>query len=293
MQKPQIMKLVFKQPETLINKSLNVYKRVVPSFDAAWHYHKEFELIYISQSNGIRFVGDSVAPFFAGDLVLVGSYLPHLWRNDPSYYEAGSKKKIKTIVTKFTKDFLGDSIFHKTEFYEIGKLFNDCKFGLSFGENISRSLHKDILELPNLSPTEQCIKLLSILHKLSLVDEKDRVVLSSSDMRQTSTESSERIDTVLKYISDNYSKSITLNEIAGVACMTTNSFCRFFKKMTNKSFTQFLNEIRVKNASRILVQENIPVSEICYIVGFNSVTNFNKQFKQIMGSTPKKFREVI
>ena len=93
MQKPQIMKLVFKQPETLINKSLNVYKRVVPSFDAAWHYHKEFELIYISQSNGIRFVGDSVAPFFAGDLVLVGSYLPHLWRNDPSYYEAGSKKK--------------------------------------------------------------------------------------------------------------------------------------------------------------------------------------------------------
>ena len=97
----------------------------------------------------------------------------------------------------------------------------------------------------------------------------------------------------VKFISDNYASSITLDDISNVACMTTNSFCRFFKKMTNKSFTQFLNEIRIRNASRILVQENLPVSEICYIVGFNSITNFNKQFKQIMGATPKKFREAI
>ena len=127
-----------------------------------------------------------------------------------------------------------------------------------------------------------------------MVDKKDKTVLSSSDMRQTTTnESSERIDTVLKFISDNYASSISLDDISNVACMTTNSFCRFFKKMTNKSFTQFLNEIRIRNASRILVQENLPVSEVCYVVGFNSITNFNKQFKQIMGATPKKFRDAI
>lgn len=287
------MKLVLKNSETPVNKKLDIYKRDVPCLDALWHYHPEFELLYISQSNGIRFVGDSVSSFFPGDLVLVGSYLPHLWRNDPSYYEADSTQKVKTIVTKFTKDFLGENFFNKSEFYEINKLLDASKFGLSFGEKVSKHMHDDILQLPNLSSTEQHIKLLGILHQLSLVKEQYREVLSSSDMRQTKTESSERIDTVLKYISDNYASSIALDDIAGVACMTTNSFCRFFKKMTNKSFTQFLNEIRVKNASRILVQDNMPISEVCYLVGFNSITNFNKQFKQIMGSTPKKFREAI
>ncbi|MGJ8743988.1 AraC family transcriptional regulator [Polaribacter sp.] len=287
------MKLVLKKSDTPVSEKLNIYTRNVPCLDAAWHYHKEFELLYISQSNGIRFVGDSVAPFFPGDLVLVGSYLPHLWRNDPSYYENESTQKVQTIVTKFTGDFLGNDLFQIPDFYGVKKLIEDCKLGLSFGKEVSKHFHKDIMELPKLSSTEQHIRILSILHRLSLVDKKSRVVLSSSDMRQSTTESSERIDTVLKFISDNYASSISLDDISNVACMTTNSFCRFFKKMTNKSFTQFLNEIRIRNASRILVQESLPVSEVCYIVGFNSITNFNKQFKQIMGATPKKFREDI
>lgn len=287
------MKLVLKKSDTIINKKLNIHKRDVPCLDIAWHYHPEIELLYISKSNGIRFVGDSVAPFFPGDLVLVGSYIPHLWRNDASYYKKESKQKVNTIVTKFTKDFLGSDFFNKSEFIHIKNLLEDCKFGLSFNKEVSAPLHDEIMSLPNVPVAEQHIKLLSILNKLALIDHDKRVVLSSSDMRQTKSESSERIDTVLKYISDNYTSSIGLEDIAGVACMTTNSFCRFFKKMTNKSFTQFLNEIRIRNASRILVQDNLPVSEVCYVVGFNSITNFNKQFKQIMGVTPKKFREAI
>ena len=287
------MKLVLKNSETPFNKKLNIYRRDVPCLDTAWHYHTEFELLYISQSNGIRFVGDSVATFFPGDLVLVGSYIPHLWRNDPSYYEKDNQQTVNTIVTKFTADFLGSNFFSRPEFHSIQNLIEDCRFGLSFGKEISAPMHDEIMSLPHVSSAEQHIKILSILHKLSLVSESDRVVLSSSDMSQTKSESSERIDAVLKYISDNYASSIALDDIAGVACMTTNSFCRFFKKMTNKSFTQFLNEIRVRNASRILVQDNIPISEVCYAVGFNSITNFNKQFKQIMGCTPKKFREAI
>jgi len=97
----------------------------------------------------------------------------------------------------------------------------------------------------------------------------------------------------LKYISDNYANNIDLNTISDVACMTTNSFCRFFKRTTNKSFTQFLNEVRIKNASRMLIQEKYNVSEVCYVVGYNSITNFNKQFKQIMGTSPKNYRESI
>ena len=110
------MRLVLKQSDTIVNKKLNVFKRVVPSFDVAWHYHKEYELLYISKSNGIRFVGDNVSPFFPGDLVLVGSHLPHLWRSDPSYYESNSTQQVKTIVIKFTKDFLGLDFFKNQNF---------------------------------------------------------------------------------------------------------------------------------------------------------------------------------
>jgi YesN/AraC family two-component response regulator len=287
------MRLVLKQSETLLNKKLNITKRVVPSFDAAWHYHKEIELLYISQSNGIRFVGDNVSPFFPGDLVLVGSNLPHLWRSDPSYYEANSVMKVKTIVIKFTKDFLGEDFFENQQFYKIQKLIKASKFGLYFDREVSQDLHQEIMKLPELSSIEQHITLLSILNKLSTVKEDNKSVLSSSDMRQSISEGSDRIDVVLKYISDNYATNINLEEVASVACMTTNSFCRFFKKMTNKSFTQFLNEIRIRNASRILIQQNLAVSEVCYLVGFRSMTYFNKQFKQIMGTTPKTYKVAV
>lgn len=285
------MKLVLKNSDTTAYKKVNISKREIPCLDVAWHYHPEFELIYITKSNGLRFVGDSVSPFYPGDLVLVGSFLPHLWRNDPSYYEDTSILEVETIITKFDADFLGNDIFKIPAFNDVKKLLERSKYGISFGDGARLKLHQQLIDLPNLSPVEQHVELLSILQKLSLETEIE--VLSSSDMRQSTTESSERIDTVLRYISDNYASSIGLDDIADVACMTTNSFCRFFKKTTNKSFTQFLNEVRVRNASRLLVQDDVSVSSVCYSVGYNSITNFNKQFKKIMGVTPKSFREAI
>jgi len=284
------MKMVIKNNDTFDNKRLNIYKKDDPCLDAEWHYHVEYEIIYISSSFGIRFVGDSVSPFNPGDLVLVGSYLPHLWRNNMAYYGQKDLQEIKveTIITKFTKDFIGEDTFSNPEFSDIAKLLCESKYGISFGKEISDKLKGDLLELPNLSRPEQSIQLLNILYQLSKSSDKN--YLSSTDMRQYATEHSQRINSVIKYISDNYAKDITLNHVAEVACVTTNSFCRFFKKMTNKSFTQFLNEVRIKNASRLLVQDNVSVSSVCYAVGYNSITNFNKQFKQIMGTTPKNFR---
>lgn len=284
------MKLVLKNTESY-NKRINVVKNELPCLDASWHYHSEYELLLITKSNGIRFVGDSVSQFLPGDLVLVGPYLPHLWRNDVSFYKDNESINVKTIVTKFTKDFLGEGTFDIPEFIEIKKLLEQSKYGISFGKETSDRLKSDIVALHELPPAKRCIELLNILFLLS--ETNDKSVLSHSDMRQYTTENSDRIDTVLKYISDNYTGNIHLSDVAGVACMTTNSFCRFFKKTTNKSFTRFLNEVRIRNASRILIQENLPISEVGYLVGFNSITNFNKQFKEIMGHPPKSFRETL
>lgn len=285
------MKLILKNTDSFVNERLNITKKEIPCLDSSWHYHAQYELLYISMSNGIRFVGDNVSQFFPGELVLVGPYLPHLWRNDLSYYTEDDVNKVKTIVIKFTKDFIGEGTFNNPEFSDINNLLEQSKFGVSFGAEMSKNLNDELIGIIDLSPAAQSIKLLDILYRLSLSDDKS--VLSATDMRQYTTDNSHRIDTVLKYISDNYANYIGLDDVADIACMTTNSFCRFFKKMTNKSFTEFLNEVRIRNAARLLVQEDLPISEVCDMVGYKSVTNFNRQFKQIMDSTPKNYRQVI
>lgn len=291
LEKLQLMKLVLKNPDSFTDDKLIITSKDIPCLDASWHYHPQYELLYISQSTGIRFVGDSVSPFSPGDFVLVGSYLPHLWRNDPHYYKEGENGTVKTIVIKFLVDFIAEGTFKNPVFSAIDSMLEQSKYGIDFGKEISKSLHADLTSIVDMSPAEQSIKLLGILHKLSAIE--DRKVLSSTDMRQYAEETSHRIDTVLKFISDNYSEEITLQDIADIACMTTNSFCRYFKKMTNKSFVDFLNEIRIRNASRLLAQDDLPVSEVCYSVGYKSITNFNNQFKNIMGTNPKSYRVTI
>jgi len=285
------MKLVLKSPKSFVNERLHIVCNEKACLDSSWHYHPQYELLYISESSGIRFVGDSVSHFSPGDFVLVGSNLPHLWRNDASYYEAGSDRNVKTVVIKFLKDFIGEGTFKLPEFSSINHMLEESKYGLYFDKRVSKKFHPELMEIVALSPAEQSIKLLGILHRLSLIENKK--VLSSTDMRQYASESSKRLDAVLKYISDNYASSIHLQDVADIACMTTNSFCRFFKKMTNKSFTQFLNEVRVRNASRLLLEDSNSISQVCYMVGYNSITNFYKQFKQIMGCTPNLYRQSI
>lgn len=286
------MKLFLKNPESFVNEKMMIIKKEVPCLDTAWHYHKQLELIYISKSNGIRFVGDSVSQFTAGDLVLVGSYLPHLWRNDPSYYTENEEGSVRTIIIKFLPDFISAGTFENPIFSSIKNLFEEANFGVSFGENTSKNLHKDLINLVDQPLPVQAIKLMDILYRLSVTS--DKVILSSTDMRQYSEEKSHKIDEVLRFISDNYAGDINLKDVSDIACMTTNSFCRYFKRLTNKSFVDFLNEIRIRNAARLLAQEdNLNISEVCYTVGYKSITNFNHQFKNIMGTNPKNYRDSI
>ncbi len=135
------MKLILKNTDGFVNERLNITRKEIPCLDSSWHYHAQYELLYISQSNGIRFVGDSVSQFFPGDLVLVGPYLPHLWRNDVSYYKEDDENKVKTIILKFTKDFIGEGTFRNPEFSAINEMLELSNFGVSFGNEISKTYH--------------------------------------------------------------------------------------------------------------------------------------------------------
>ncbi|WP_226912982.1 AraC family transcriptional regulator [Flavicella marina] len=289
-QQLDFMKLFLKNSKDIVNQRLSVLRNKVPCIDSSWHYHSQFELLYVTKSSGIRFVGDSVASFHPGDLVLVGAYVPHLWRNDASFYDHKNEgnKQVETTVLKFKKEFISVETFERPEFIEIRELLDESKFGVSFGSEITEELHDTLAKIVKMPLANQSIHLMEILLKLARTN--DKVRLSNTDMRQVVPHKTDKLDTVLKYISDNYTQNISLEDVSNLACMTPNSFCRFFKKMTNKSFVQFLNEVRIKKALRYLVHKEKSVSEICYLVGYNSINNFNKQFKLAMGSTPNEYR---
>ncbi|NLR91559.1 MULTISPECIES: AraC family transcriptional regulator [Flammeovirga] len=276
------MRLVFKDTEKQVNNAITIAQKNEPCHETIWHYHQQYELIYIKEGSGVRFVGDHVSSFESGQLVLISPNLPHLWKNNDDC------TKMCNLVIKFDKSFMGPNTFDNPVFACINEMLSDSKYGISFSKEFGKSLEKELMNCQQLSSAEKNIFLLSLL--LKLANSKCIHQLSTSDMRQQGDSNKERLDRVLKYISDNYEKDIDLQEIADIACLTSNSFCRFFKKVTNKSFKQYLNEVRIRNASRLLVQKNYQISDVCYEVGFNSITNFNKQFKMIIGKTPREYR---
>lgn len=277
------MKPFLKNDGSVFQKQVVVLERTIPCLDENWHYHPEYELIFITKSKGIRFVGDSVSQFNPGDLVIVGPYLPHLWRND----DAHSNVDVKTYVIKFDKNFLGENTFDKPVFSRINDLLKKSSKGVIFSETITKKLKNLIFKLADFTEDLQHVKLLEILNTLSKDEESHQ--LSISNMSFEDDVNSNRMDKVLNYISENYSTKITLDDISKVACMTTNSFCRYFKNKTNKSFVQFLNEVRIRNAVRMLTMEKMRISEVCFAVGYNSKANFNVQFKSFMNCSAKDY----
>ena len=284
------MKLQLKQSKSFFSEKLLSYQYDQPCLDASWHYHKEYELLYVSKGSGIRFVGDSVQEFNEGELVLVGAYLPHLWRNDLSS-KIDADSNVKIVVIKFLKDFIGKGVFENPEFYAVKDMLKSADLGVLFSKETSQEFKDRLLGFDNLNAPEKSIELLSLLHELS--QEKIEKQISTLDMRQYSSENGSKLDEVMKFISINFASSISLKDVAEIACMTENSFCRYFKNLTNKSFVKFLNEVRIRNAAKLLVSTNKSISEIAMEVGFPSITNFNKQFKIVQSETPKIYRERI
>jgi len=282
------MKLVPKRLEST-NDYFRIQKKRIPCLDSSWHYHPQYELIYISKSSGIRFLGDNVSEFGPGELVLVGPYLPHLWRNAPEYYK-NNELEVNTIVIQFTKAFIGEELFNRMEFLQINTMLEESKRGIQFTPSVASRLDRVLNDFIDLHPVKQISKLLDILDELSREDYK---MISITDMRQYTQDNSQRIDKVLKYISNHYSKDLTLNEIADVASMRSTSFCRFFKQVTHRSFVQYLAEVRIQNAKRLLAQEDYTINEVSDCVGFQTISNFNKQFKRITKLTPSQFKDKI
>lgn len=268
------------------DSSFSINKVTDDHFLKIWHFHPEMELVLILESTGTRFIGDSVSKFCAGEIILLGPDLPHMWLNDPEYFKPNSSLKARAIAIHFTKAFLGKDFFYKTEFQKINQLLRKAELGLKFN-NINQKLLDRLKTLDQFSSFERTLRFLEILNALSY--ESFSQISSSTYLKNIQSSKNQELNKVYEYIFKNFKNQITLEDVASLIPMNTSAFSRFFSKVHKKSFTRYLNEIRIGYACKMLMEQYYPITIICFESGFNSLSNFNKQFKIITGKTPSEY----
>lgn len=283
------MKLTYKPTEKRPGSSFLARQDTIPCIEQDWHYHSELELIYFMKSSGTRYVGNSIGNFEPGELYLIGSNVPHLFRNDKQYYDnPEGTEGVDLIVVKFEKDFLGKQFGELTEARRIQTLFEKAKKGLKFSKAVSYLVHNHMVGLVGSSGMSSIIGVLRILDILS-ISENWEALCAEEIVHTFKREEKDRMAKIISYLNENFDKKIELQDVASIANMTPNAFCRYFKKRTKKSYSQFLNEIRIRHACRLLIEGGHQISSVCYQSGFNTPTNFNRQFKSVMNITPTEY----
>ncbi|GAB3321641.1 AraC family transcriptional regulator [Larkinella ripae] len=285
------MKALFEKIELGDHNSLRVIHLELPYFDAPWHFHPEYELTYIVHSHGKRFVGDHVEPFDAGDLVLLGPDLPHFWRNDDEYYQPDSDQQAEAIVVQFAKT-LGDSLLPQLpETRSLSALLNRARYGLRFGAKKTADVKTVLESLLHCEGLERLLRLLHLLEQLA--DDPDAVMLASDNYELKASEAeTERMKRVLDYMLAHFREEIRVDDMASVAGMAPAAFCRYFRKRTRKSFIEYLNELRISHARKLLVQSDLSISQVGLECGFNNISHFHRQFKLHNGTTPLKYQSL-
>jgi AraC-like DNA-binding protein len=259
-------------------------------FDPVWHAHSEYQLFVVLEGTGTRFIGDSIKPFKPGELVLTGPHLPHLWRSDEVYFDKNSNHKTEGIVIYLNENFLGGDILEKKEMRSIKKLFSKSMQGVEFYGPQKVEVIEWIKELVHLKGIASVIHLLHILEILASTKEYQYISSKTFDQSFNQHET-DRLNKIYEYVLKNFRGKVSLVEIAEMLHMTPTSFSRYFTMKNNKPFSHFVAEIRIKHACEMLTETDASVAEICYECGFNTLSNFNKQFKEITGKKPKEYKK--
>lgn len=271
------------------SKSFVIKEILAPHFDPTFHMHPEFQLTYVVKGEGTRFVGDNVKPFIDGDMVFTSPNLPHVWRNHNDYFEKKSTLSTKVIVIYFHDHFLGETVHQKEEMEDISRLFQNAERGLEITGETKKTAIKMMLHLLTLKGIESIIQLLKILSVLAKSSECHVITHNHTIAANTEAET-HRMNKVYEYVMNNFKHKISLEDVAAIANMTQTSFSRYFKTRVYKSFSDFLKEIRIEYACKLLKEEKLNIDRVGYECGFQTLSNFNKQFKMVVGKQPHQYR---
>ncbi len=270
--------------------SFSIRKDVVSYFYNRWHYHPEVELIHIQNGTGTQFIGDNIARFRDGDVLLIGSNLAHYWRCDDVYFEKNPKLKSIAVVAHFREDFLGSSFFDLPENKHLNDLLQRARLGLRIDAKTALGVKLILNEMLTVAGLDRILLLLKALQCIAV--SKNVEAMSSEGFRPVfAKEETDRINKIYAFSLENFKGDISLEQIASVASMSTNSFCRYFKSRTRKTYLQFLHELRIGFACKLLIEDKLSISQICHSSGFNNLTNFHRYFKNITGRTPVQYKK--
>lgn len=248
-----------------------------------FHQHQEIQLSYILEGEGTLIIGDTISHYKKGDVLAIGGNLPHVFKSEPNL---GVKSHMLSLF--FTKEGFGETFFELEELSEVTTFFNRVENGFKVLSNV-KQLEQAFLSLKDSSKLERFVIL---LQTLKLVSKAKKQSLSSFVYEKNySALEGKRMQDVMTYTMNNYHQNISLKTVSEVASMTKNAFCKYFKKRTNKTYIQFLNELRIENASKLLLNKNeLSVAEVAYQCGFGNLSNFNRQFKIVKKKTPSQYR---
>ena len=280
--KPYLLKV-----EVAPEQSFAVRQQVNPLFYNQWHYHAELELTYVQEGTGIRFVGDSIQNFQAGDLILLGSNLPHFWRSE-NPTSVDPDPGCQAMVVQFDGAFWGETFLDLPELTLVKDLFLKARRGIHIKGNTRERVSELMQELAVVSGLDRLMALLRILQNIAtsaettfLSSEGFNIPLNDLDTR--------RIARIHAYTLANFAQKIKLEEVAACVHLSPNAFCRYFKTHTRKTYTQFLLEIRIGHACKLLMEDRLSISQICLESGFQNFSNFNRYFKAITSLTPQGY----
>lgn len=283
------MKPLFHKVPINIQSSFGIRHNIEPNFGKIWHYHPELELHYVVRGEGVRFIGDNISNFSSGEIILLGENLPHTFRCSDRYYQQNEELEVEAIVIQFLPDCLGKDLFNLPEAYLIPRLFEKAKKGMVLSGDTREKIAEMMKAAVSASQMERLILLLSMLNILSETDEYTAVT-SAHAFYHSNESDIIRLNKIYSYTLSNYKKEISLEEISALSHLSITSFCRYFKLMTKKTYYDFLIEIRISHACRLLVEDKVPTEVICFDCGFNNVSNFYRHFKKIAGMTPMDYK---
>ena len=277
------MKIVFEDIKRLAGSSFRILVNPKLNNFYYWHFHPEFELTFIVAPNGTRRVGDHIGDFEGSDLVFIGSNIPHL------NFDYGIKTEYEKVVLQIKEDFFKNDFITTPELASINQLFENSKKVVCFHGAVKDEIGKRLQKIHLLSHFEQFIEVLSIFQILATANEKTLLHDKPFENLYNNKEQV-RLKVVYKFIEENYQRAVSIEEISRLTHLSKAAFCRYFKKMTRLTFTEFLNQYRIEQA-KILLKTDKNVTETCFECGFESLSYFNRIFKKVVGENPIQFKK--
>ncbi|WP_153799107.1 AraC family transcriptional regulator [Foetidibacter luteolus] len=282
--KPVLEHLPLQREESFVVKHFSYSYYPTP-----WHFHPEYELVLVTESTGKRFIGDNISDFKQGNLAFLGPNLPHLYRNDTPYYQPKSKLKARSIVVHFRESSFGENFLLLPETRKLKTLFDKSARGLEITGALNKSISIKMHELCELQGFSRWLKLLDILHEMA--GSKQCNYISNTTVTGLNETETERLSKIFEFVMQHFKREILVAEAAAMVNLAENSFSRYFSQRTRKTFTGFVNEVRLNHACKLLIENDMSVSEICFECGFNNLSNFNRQFLALYGISPLAYRK--